>query len=869
MEGAVSDEGNATAKNGEARPGAVFTCASCGHAQALPAQLAGRQAKCPKCGQPGIVAAAPLPEPSIDDVKLDDLVEQPSAAPGGASEASRPASAGQAAQESSLALDAAPTPVTAAGHLRHFFSGSLAVNALAGLVTGGHQLLICAALSMLFLLGAPAAGLGPHALVLTLLPAVLGCVLLALNGRLAVAVGGPDPASALAVFLLVGAVGTGLSGHPAASAATMATTMAATMLAALSLSGMLAGASAVLLSRLGLAESVRFLPAEVMGGMLAGFGLLLVKAWAGLMAASDPALAALAALPVGELGHALAKTAAAWGPAVVFGLAYFVVHMSVRGLIWPILLAALAIGAWNLLPLYSAHLPAQMAEALARQRGLPMLLDLRGSIGLFDPMHLTQIDWLALGAQAELFAAVVAMAILPSLVRTPILESVLERDCDAGEQVRLVGAASMLSGLLGALPSSLSLSSSLGMRALGATAPVAGFVCGLACLGFLLAGAPLLAYVPLFVPLGVLLATGLLMPVSWMLRDARNPLSRKDDQRAAWASCLLVAVCGPVLGVFASLGLGALLSLARAVGGGGVRMVQTGDVFHSNVDRSPAERRHLKECGGQILVLRLQGFLFLGTLYDLLRRISGSMAGRPADAPLRFVLLDFGAVTGLGASAAIGFRRLEALARQNGLVLFLTSVPLELEEHLERLGYRMDDEQGVCRVALNLDYALEHCEDALLSEAGALETRQASLAEMLASTFPEPRLVPALMKCLERVEAPRKFRLIKQGDPPDCLYFLESGRVHVELALPGGKLLRLKKMGPGTVFGEMGIYTSAPRSASVIATERCVAYKLSVERFRVIQEKAPQLAAAVNRFIVALLAERVAEENAKNRAAQL
>jgi SulP family sulfate permease len=100
------------------------------------------------------------------------------------------------------------------------------------------------------------------------------------------------------------------------------------------------------------------------------------------------------------------------------------------------------------------------------------------------------------------------------------------------------------------------------------------------------------------------------------------------------------------------------------------------------------------------------------------------------------------------------------------------------------------------------------------------------------------------------------------------MYFLQSDKVHVELTLPGGKLLRLKKMGPGTVFGEMGIYTSAPRSASVIATERCVVFRLSVERFKLIQDKAPSLAAAVNRFIVTLLADRVAEENAKNRAAQ-
>lgn len=841
----------------------MFSCASCGHTQALPEQLLGREAKCPQCGQHGKVVRPPQPEPGVDDVKLDDLVE---------AEPPKAVSATPAESPGALAVDAGPRLETTMGHLRHFFSGNLLVNFFSGIVGGGYELLVCMALAMLALTVNTAAGLTPHALVLTLVPAVLGSVFFALHGRLPVALGGPDPAATVSVFLLLGVLSADLLGHVSGA------TLTATLVAGLTLSVLLSGAFGVLLSRFGLAERVRFLPSEVLGGMLAGFGLLLVKAWLEVMAQVDPALAALTVLPLVEVPNALASASHIWGPAVGFGAAYFLVQMTLGGLIWPLLLATLTIGVWNLLAVFPHLVPglttgplSGLAVLAAAQPGLPPMLDLSALPGLFQAQHLAHIDWPALASRADFFAAAVVVAILPSLMRTPILESVLERDSDPDKQMCMVGASSLLSGLAGALPSSLSLSGSLGLRALGAAGPLAGFTVGLACLGFLLAGQPILQHIPTFVPLGILLAMGLVMPVSWLLRDARNPLSRKDDNRAAWTSCLMVAFLGPVLGVFATLGLGAMLSLARAVSGGGVRFTQSGDVYHSNVDRSPAERRTLRERGGQILVLRLQGFLFLGTLYDLWRIV----ANRLASQSLRYVLLDFGAVTGLGASASTGFRRLETLARQRGLLLYLTSVPLELEEHLEGLGYRMDDSGGVCRVALNLDYALEFCEDAILAgvaaEAGdgLQEQHQTTLEELLAATFPDPRLVPALMKCLERVEVPRKHRLMQQGEASDCMYFLQSGKVQVELALPGGKLLRLKKMGPGTVFGEMGIYTNAPRSASVIATERCVAFKLSVERFTLIQQKAPQLAAAVNRFIVTLLAERVAEENAKNRAAQM
>ncbi|MHC1701161.1 MAG: cyclic nucleotide-binding domain-containing protein [Humidesulfovibrio sp.] len=834
--------------------GAVFRCASCGHSQSLPDGLLGRQAKCPKCGQLGLVGRPQNPpqEPGVDDVRLDDLADaDPSSA--------LPRPAAPRPDQDSLALEATLKPEGALDHLRQFFSGNPALNFVVGLLGGIQESLACLALALLVFSVPTLSGAFPHALYLTLFPAVFGSVLFALHGRLPVAVGGPGPAATLCVLLLLTTVGLDLEGR--ASAQVIATTM----LFALALASTLTGVVGVLSSRFALAERIRFLPVEIFGGMLAGFGLLLLKAWFLVLTAGVPELAGLFQLPAEDMGRTLMRHATAWGPPVAFGLLYFLVRTSIKGMLWPLLLALLAVAGWN-----AALMPGGPALApwIAQLPRVPDLLNLKCYLTLFDASSLTQIDWAALSRQKEFFAAVAVATIAPTLVRTTILEAVLARDADPDAQLRMVSGASMLSGVLGGMPATLSLSSSLGLRALGATGPVAGFTVGLVCLAFALYGQALLPRIPLFVPLGILLATALSMPVNWLLRDSKNPLTRKDDQRMAWMACLLTVVLGPVLGVFSCLGLGLAAGLARAVHGGGVKLIQTGDVFHSNVDRSPAERRVLREHGGQILILRLHGFLFLGTLYGLLRTIRQRMeAAGPAG--LRFVLLDFGAVSGLGASALHGFRRLEHLALERGMRLYFTSVPLEMEEHLEALGYSMSDMDGVCRIYLNMDYALESCEDLILAEAGGLEQRLEALEDILAATFPEPRLVPTLMKCLERMEVPKKKHVIRQGDESDSLYFLQSGKVQVELALPGGKLLRLKKMGPGTVFGEMGLYTSAPRSASVIATERCVVYQLSAERFKLIQDKAPQLASAVNRFIVTLLAERVAEENAKNRAAQL
>ncbi len=56
------------------------------------------------------------------------------------------------------------------------------------------------------------------------------------------------------------------------------------------------------------------------------------------------------------------------------------------------------------------------------------------------------------------------------------------------------------------------------------------------------------------------------------------------------------------------------------------------------------------------------------------------------------------------------------------------------------------------------------------------------------------------MKVLKRVSVSKGEAVFRQGDESDSMYFVESGRLDVELELEGGKLLRLKKVGPGAVL---------------------------------------------------------------------
>lgn len=98
------------------------------------------------------------------------------------------------------------------------------------------------------------------------------------------------------------------------------------------------------------------------------------------------------------------------------------------------------------------------------------------------------------------------------------------------------------------------------------------------------------------------------------------------------------------------------------------------------------------------------------------------------------------------------------------------------------------------------------------------------------------------------------------------MYFLGSGRSTVELELPDGSLLRLRTMQEGTVIGEIGLYLGQPRTASVIADSECEVYRLTKESLERMEREHPELATDFHRFIIRLLAQRLADSNKTLRA---
>lgn len=97
--------------------------------------------------------------------------------------------------------------------------------------------------------------------------------------------------------------------------------------------------------------------------------------------------------------------------------------------------------------------------------------------------------------------------------------------------------------------------------------------------------------------------------------------------------------------------------------------------------------------------------------------------------------------------------------------------------------------------------------------------------------------------------------ILEEGEPSDRLFVIVSGRVRLTEATqdPLDATLVLGELGPGEVFGEVGILTDKPRSATVVAVEPSHCIGIPEADFMTVLHRAPKLALSLSR----VLAERI------------
>lgn len=615
--------------------------------------------------------------------------------------------------------------------------------------------------------------------------------------------------------------------------------VAIVVLGAVALSSVLTGAVFYLLGRCEIARFVRFIPYPVIGGFLAGSGLLIVLIAMNVLAgqrildATWSELASSSRLPMLVAGTG-------------YGIALYTAMRRIRHyLTLPLALLGTVLVFHGIV-----YLTGMSIDEL-RDAGW-LINSTANATGTFTPgwLDLSSAEWMFLLNNILTFAAVALVSTVAILLNLSGLEVAARTELDFNRELRLTGLANIAGGLLGGMVSFHALSASLLGRQMGVDSRAIGIAAALFALMILGAGQGMLSYIPVPLLGALLLCTGYALLHEWLIAG-RARFSAMEHVTIVTIAMLMAAI-----GYLAGVGAGILLSTAFFVWRYSHLKVITQEIsgceFHSNVERSSEEMRQLELQGGQIRILKVEGFLFFGTAFTMFDRIQELVLDGA-----RHFILDLGQVKAADSSALSVFSRIAMLCERGGAQLYLArtqpALHASLLAHCEREGITL-------RFYDDRDFAVEHCENLLLQQSGA-GRHSLHTWDRIACQLSGPDELRKFQGYFEHRDVPEGAYVMRQGEESTELLFVESGRIQILLKTDDNREIRLRSMTSGTLIGEVGFYLGGRRTASARAETPTRIHALTRQKLADMELIDGRLSQALHSTVIRLLSERLAATN--------
>ena len=617
------------------------------------------------------------------------------------------------------------------------------------------------------------------------------------------------------------------------------------MFMAIGMTSVLVGIFFYILGQFKLGKLVRFIPYPVVGGFLAGTGWLIVKFSFSMMTDQDLTLESALTFFNQPL---LIK----WLPGFVFG-----VGMLLAGRFFSHYLLYLAILLGGIIIFYLVMY--FLGYSFSTLENLGYLLGPFPKGGLFPGSlhaHLSSFQWNIYFAHLPTIATMMVLSAISVLFNYSGLELTVKKDFNLDRELKLTGLSNILVGIGGGSPGYLTLSETTMAHSIGAKTNISSITVAILCGITLLFGADLLSVFPKVILGGLLLNLGISFLEQW-LYDTWGKISKMD-----YGVIVIILIVIGTIGFLEGIAVGLLMSIALfVISYSKVEVIKhelSGQTLHSNVERSEKLNSVVEQRGNQIFILPLQGFIFFGTAHRLLERVTDRLA-LDTEEKLTYLIFDFRQVTGLDSSTINSFNKLHIMAENKEFKVLFCDIKKFMARQLAVEGLLPDD-SGLFIEFSDLDHGLEWCEEQIIDQEEATTVESIKASESFKIRFVDIAIY------FKTMDVKPGTLIIEQGKDPNGIYFIESGRITVQLETEKGKDIRLKSMGDGTVVGEVSLYLGSKASASVITETNCLIYFLSKDHFHTINKESPEKAAELHTFIVQLLSERLAKSNATIKA---
>ncbi|KAL1925362.1 uncharacterized protein VTP21DRAFT_245 [Calcarisporiella thermophila] len=327
-------------------------------------------------------------------------------------------------------------------------------------------------------------------------------------------------------------------------------------------------------------------------------------------------------------------------------------------------------------------------------------------------------NWEAIAATIPAMLALTFFGILHVPVNLPALQRTTgQEDVDTNRELVAHGLSNMISGLAGSVQNYLVYTNSVLFMRCGGDSRVAGLMLAGATLVIFLVGPWVVGYVPVMIVGALIFHLGIDLIKEAVLDTwgIVHPL----EYLTILAIIFVMAVWGFIEGIFAGIIMACVFFVVMNSRKSPIRAIFSGASAQSTVRRLYRQQQFLRQVASQILVMKLQGFMFFGTVNALEGSIKAMFAHRQWQYhPIRFLVLDFQQVNGIDFSAAEAFIRIRRLLRAKDVYMVLCGLTEGSDEAraLQGAGIWSSEEDDIVQTFENLNGALEWCENSLLQQ---------------------------------------------------------------------------------------------------------------------------------------------------------
>ncbi|KAI8911753.1 sulfate transporter family-domain-containing protein [Gorgonomyces haynaldii] len=648
-----------------------------------------------------------------------------------------------------------------------------------------------------------------------------------------------------------------------------------TVMTAYAMSTVLTGITFLLLGIFKLGTIIQFFPRHVLVGCIGGIGLFLIFTAIEVTAGIEPVI------NLHFFESLIAPRALVlWGSSLLAALVLKLIQsINHNPLVVPAFYCILPIGFYAIV--LSLGIPFEDLRSMGWMFKLPDAAD----APFYTPwtyIDLGQINWYAVLVTLPTQLALTFFGILHVPINVPALSVSTKQDVDLSWEIIGHGIGNLASGVLFLPQNYMVYSNSLLFLRSGGGSFASEVVLCITSVFLWIEGAFVAGFVPVIVVGALIFHLGVDL-LKESVYDSWKAGIHPLEYLTILVIVFVMGFIGFTEGIIVGLLLTSLFFVAIYANKSVIKESFKGSDLRSTVHRLYRQQMFLDKVGSQIHIIKLQGFMFFGTINQLSASVDETLLKFPET---RFLVFDFSLVNGIDYSGFESFSRIKRILFMKRIHVIFCGLGTVMED-FKRSGLLQVEEQYEDEIKMfeDLNNALEWCENKLLSiyyqrsQPQIVHTqpkqvigtptpreRQIHAAASLIHhehphvepskelTGPVALLIPAFgdfsgmdydmlalfgpqFECLTVEEGDV---IYKMEDEADALYIVEQGQLGLKLSPERGSKI-VETLLPGTMVGSLEMFGNRPRACYLVSLTESVVWRLSKETFENIGKTHPEL----------------------------